>query len=220
MQNRVNLVSASETLRHKYFRRNWTVSPEGFPVFVSGGDAAEIDIAKELDSFEKETEENEEESEVIDVGFSYHSADALAARFLRALLRKRRPNLRTNWFSANINMKESSPSVTKEARQLATLERAQIIVPLLSLSYLTSEQCKAQLYLALCRRRSAQVPLCPVALSALGQQPSVAHLLPVRCHVLDDVWYSITGDWSYGDILRSSGRTTGGRPRFSTAEVQ
>ncbi|XP_077868252.1 uncharacterized protein LOC100375438 [Saccoglossus kowalevskii] len=112
-----------------------------------------------------------------DIILSYAPSDAMYAKFFRAVIRRRAPSLKL------------IDAVSTDHRQMAVLDSASVIVPLISPAYVESNQV-VELQIALSRHRLAhdESTLFPILLNYLPQKPTYFHLLPYEVSCVDEHW--------------------------------
>ncbi|XP_063963013.1 uncharacterized protein LOC129270950 [Lytechinus pictus] len=119
-----------------------------------------------------------------DVVISYHSEDQKFVDFICKLLESNAPNLAVKSVAGN------------KQDNLASLDKADCILPILSPSYIESPECVEEFHVAIWRQRVADpdTPLMlPVQVHNLPQKPTYFHLVHYIVNTTDGVWAQLTG---------------------------
>ena len=129
-----------------------------------------------------ETEKSSAKEKGIDtsefeIAFSFHKDDDAAAMFLDKLLKKKLPNISSNY------------GLESATDRLKSLDTVKLIVTLLSPSYFNSPEHMEEFHVALCRERfSKKKVLYPIHMFNLPTLPTFLHLIPCDISLADSFW--------------------------------
>eukprot|EP00057_Strongylocentrotus_purpuratus_P012594 XP_011667068.1 PREDICTED: uncharacterized protein LOC105439594 [Strongylocentrotus purpuratus] len=130
----------------------------------------------ESDTKIKETEAGSTTKD--EVIISYYSDDQKFVDFIYKLLESNAPGL----------VLKAVASDTQD--NLASLDKASCIVPILSPSYIESPECVEEFHVAIWRQRvsNPDALMLPVQVHSLPQKPTYFHLVHSVVNTTDDVW--------------------------------
>ncbi|XP_074651161.1 uncharacterized protein LOC141905942 [Tubulanus polymorphus] len=154
--------------RNSYFRENFT---------RKAGKFIKKPVERETTADVETTHENR-----CDIFISVNDSDKIYASCLRKILKFKSDELEIHF------------DTESEASQLSKLERAKIIVAVVSPAYFTSKREQQEFHSALCRHRAeiGKQVLYVIQMSQLLDKPSYAHLIPCDIACYDSIWKDLS----------------------------
>ena len=145
--------------------------------FTNNFDVHEGKVIKMQETEKSTDKEKGNGTSEFDIAFSFHKDDDAAAMFLDKLVKKKLPNISSNY------------GVDSATDRLKSLDSVKLIITLLSPSYVDSPEHMEEFHVALCRERfSKKKVLYPIHMFSLPTLPTFLHLIPCDVSLADSFW--------------------------------